>query len=96
MSFDKEQYWANKKNNVASKRPKPTVTPHTTLGKTRKESRRKVVARIFRGVTDTLGIKHTAKGAIRAIKKQEFHPSQDPLASNHQRLIARRARVSHE
>ncbi len=89
MTFDKEQYWANKKNNVASKRPKPTITPHTTLGKTRKENRRKVVARIYRAITDSIGIKHTAKGAVRAIKRYEFHPSQDPSISNHQRLVAR-------
>lgn len=91
MSFDKEKYWATKKDNVASKRPKPTVKPHTTLGKTRKESRRKVVARIYRGITDFIGVKHTAKGAIRAINRHEFHPSQDPSVSNHQRLVRRRA-----
>lgn len=89
MSFDKEKYWANKPYNIGSQRPKPLFAPHPW--RTRRESRRKVVARLFRGLTDTIGIKHTAKGAIRAIKETDFHPSENPSITNHQRVSSRRS-----
>ncbi len=90
MAFDKQKYWATKKDNVGSKRLKPVITPHISLGLTRKESRRKIVAKIFR-FGDSIGKKHTAKGVRRAIMTAIIHPAENPSITNHQRVSARRA-----
>lgn len=89
MAFDKKKYWEEKASNIGSKRPKPAFTPWPY--RTRRESRKKIVAKVYKDANDVIGKRHTAKGVIRRIKQVIFHPSQDPSTTNHSRHQARQA-----
>lgn len=58
--------------------------------------RAKHVAKFYRGPKDTIGIKHTAKGAPHAHRRPKLYmnhtPSKDPSVTNHERVRSQRIR----